>query len=151
MGREGCRTYRLDNRKDIFVTRVRIIARLLAAGVAVAIVVLSLTSKTDIPGSTGVDKLDHLLAYAVLALLLGIGLSQPSLPAVFAVAAGCLLYGALLEVLQHLVGRDMDLLDLAFDAAGIALGLGASFLSRITLRSSPHRSTRSRPPRNRRP
>ena len=45
------------------------------------------------------------------------------------VAVGLLLLGALIEVLQHLMGygRDAELRDFVADAVGIALGLGIAF------------------------
>jgi VanZ family protein len=78
------------------------------------------------------DKVLHGLAYAVMVLLLAMtvdrrpGRGRGSLPgsavwlAILAVAAG----GAL-ELLQHMTGRDVELLDWVAGCVGAAIGLAA--------------------------
>ncbi|NKE64808.1 VanZ family protein [Ramlibacter sp. RBP-2] len=69
--------------------------------------------------STGWDKANHALGFAVLAVL---GLA--AYPARTArVLAGLLAFGALIEVLQSLTGyRTAEWLDLLADGAGLAAG-----------------------------
>lgn len=69
--------------------------------------------------STGWDKANHALAFAVLAVL---GLA--AYPARGArVLAGLLAFGALIEVLQSLTGyRSAEWLDLLADAVGLPIG-----------------------------
>jgi VanZ family protein len=80
---------------------------------------LALMRPTHLMPSTGWDKANHALAFAVLTVL-GC-LSYPGralrlLPGLFA-------YGVLIEVLQSLTGyRTGEAIDLAADAAGVALG-----------------------------
>jgi hypothetical protein len=90
---------------------------ILTLSLALAIGVLTLThsASTDFPGS---DKLHHMLAFAALAL--PISFARPRLAIWVSLAA--IAYGGLIEVIQPIVGRDGDILDLLYDAAGSALG-----------------------------
>lgn len=83
-----------------------------------AILVLSLLPPSGLP-TTGWDKSNHLLAFAVLALL-----SHGAWPGRTLVAlAGLLAYGGLIEVLQSFTpDRSADLTDLIADAIGLAAG-----------------------------
>ena len=72
------------------------------------------------PASPGVDKVVHLLVFAVLALSgrwAGIGRN--------ALVAGLLLYAAASELIQGLppVGRSASVDDVAADVAGVVVGL----------------------------
>lgn len=68
----------------------------------------------------GWDKVQHLLAFAVLTVL-GL-LAYPARR--LAVPAGLILYGALVEIAQHLSGvRHGDPWDWLADAAGVLLGI----------------------------
>jgi VanZ family protein len=69
--------------------------------------------------STGWDKANHALAFAVLAVL-----GLPAYPArAAAVLLGLLAFGALIELLQSLTGyRTTEWLDLVADGAGVAAG-----------------------------
>lgn len=74
----------------------------------------------------GWDKLDHLAAFAALALLARMGwpsLSRPWL------AGMLLVYGVVLEAAQAhpLVGRTASVSDMIADALGIALGLALAW------------------------
>ncbi|HWI82211.1 VanZ family protein [Ramlibacter sp.] len=84
-----------------------------------AVLVLALMRPTHFMPSTGWDKANHALAFAVLAIL-GC-LSYPGRGP--RVLAGLLAYGALIELLQTLTGyRSGEWLDLVADTIGLALG-----------------------------
>lgn len=88
----------------------------------VAVLVLSLMPPTPHMPSTGWDKANHLLAFAVLAWL---GCSAwPGRTA--RVLCGLLAFGVLIEGLQSLTPyRVAEWADLWADALGLALGWGA--------------------------
>jgi hypothetical protein len=93
--------------------------------VAVAILVVSLTLMLGPFGgaeaSSGVsDKVAHFLVFGLI--LWSFGVLFPRLPRLWAAVAAVALGGAV-EVVQGMVGRDADWLDLAADAAGIAVAL----------------------------
>lgn len=84
------------------------------------------------------DKLDHALAYAVLAFLLWrfAETFRRPLPLWFAAAALVLLsgYGALDEWLQPFVQRDADVIDWIADTTGAALTIGVLTTFRVLRR-----------------
>jgi len=95
--------------------------RLAFFGCAAAVLVLALIPTPQALPSTGWDKSDHLLAFAVMGLLglrafpRNLGLS----------VAGLLAYGIIIELLQSLVPyRDAEWRDVVADAIGIALAVG---------------------------
>lgn len=97
---------------------------------ALAVLVLSLMPIVPHMPSTGWDKSNHLLAFAVLAVL---GLW--AYPGRMALLLLCLLaYGGLIEVLQSLTpDRFAEWADLLADALGLLLGAGlASLLRRFS-------------------
>ena len=78
----------------------------------------------DLPHAPG-DKTMHFVAYAGLAFLwlvaaATVGRVTSRLYLIVMVGAG--LYGAVDEVSQRLVGRDMDIADWRFDVMGAAIG-----------------------------
>ena len=83
------------------------------------VLVLSLLPPSPQMPTTGWDKSNHMLAFAVLAFL-----SERSWPRHNLVAlAGLLAYGGLIEVLQSLTPyRAGDFADLFADAVGLATG-----------------------------
>jgi VanZ family protein len=66
------------------------------------------------------DKLLHLNAYFVLAVMAGAGFRERR-PAIAAVI-GLILMGGMLEIIQGLVGRDMSIYDELANAAGAIAG-----------------------------
>ena len=78
------------------------------------------------------DKLGHLVAYGVLGLLLAraLGAHGSAVAAAVAAAVWASAYGGALEVVQPLVGRTADFLDLAADVVGAAAAVGAWFVVR---------------------
>jgi VanZ family protein len=85
---------------------------------AVVLVLALLPPRVPMP-STGWDKVNHVLAFTVLAMLGG-----PSFPQrIGRVLLGLLAYGGAIELLQGLTDyRSAEWLDLLADAAGLLVG-----------------------------
>jgi VanZ family protein len=80
------------------------------------------------------DKLEHTLAYLVLAFLPALHERRNFL---IGAAVGAVALGVLLEYGQAFAGRDFEIGDMAADAAGVALGLVcALFLRSLVMQSS---------------
>jgi VanZ family protein len=80
------------------------------------------------------DKLEHALAYVVLAFLPAIHERRNLL---IGAAAGAVVLGVLLEYGQAFAGRDFEIGDMVADAAGVALGLVCALpLRSLVMRSS---------------
>lgn len=90
----------------------------LAAALCVATALLLLPLGPNVPG-TGWDKSNHLLAFALLAIL-----ACRAWPAsVVAALAALLVYGGLIEILQSFTGyRSAEWADWLADAVGLLLG-----------------------------
>lgn len=105
----------------------------------IAIVYLSLTSRSVGVQLAHMDKVQHALAYAVLAffMLLSVrswGLEKGSIAVTFIL---CALIGGSLEIIQARYGRMMELGDFAADMAGTLLGcLAVRALSSIASKST---------------
>ena len=114
--------------------------RILTIVVTVSILVLSLVpSPPEIPGGFHfADKIAHFIAYAVLSFLLFTSLFEgKKLSTVLLVAALCLAYGGLIEILQIFTHRQPEILDLTADLFGAVCGaaLGAGLNRRIRSRT----------------
>jgi len=97
-------------------------------GWAAAIVWLSLTpSPPEIDVSQG-DKLGHLAAYGLL--MFWFALLYAARNARIAHAAGFIALGIGLEFVQGEVGRSFEVADMAANALGVLLGLGAALVVR---------------------
>ena len=96
----------------------------LAAAVVIAIIA-SIPGPAGAPSLFGWDKLDHLSAFAALALLARAGWPAA---ARWVTAAALFAYGVGIELLQGsaLVNRTASVSDLAANGLGIALGLAAA-------------------------
>ena len=98
--------------------------------VTVTITLLSLAPASTLPLLVRIpDKISHLGAYAVLALIWSQAFSRQwphvAVPKRLAAVGGLgLLVGLMIEVLQTFVDRHFSLWDLAADGVGIALALG---------------------------
>ncbi len=108
--------------------------------VTVSILVLSLVpSPPEIPGGFHfADKIAHFIAYAVLSFLLFTSLFEgKKLSTVLIVAALCLAYGGVIEILQIFTHRQPEILDLTADLFGAVCGaaLGAGLNRRIRSRT----------------
>lgn len=108
---------------------------ILSAAVAAGILVLSVLPEMPraMTEFTYADKVGHLIAYFVLGLLLFRAIAPERRKQAFLITvASCVAYGGLIEVLQHFVGRQTELLDLTADLIGTLAGaaLGALLLHR---------------------
>ena len=112
--------------------RIVLVFKILFAGALLGVTVLSVLPTPQVDGLES-DKLNHFIAYMALTLLLVLSLSRDrKLPRGLWVALlSLLLYGALIEVVQHYTGRQFDLMDIVANAAGVSLGAGAGLLARI--------------------
>lgn len=99
--------------------------RWLLAIAMLALLVLSLMPPSPRMPSTGWDKSNHALGFAVLAML-----GHASWPGrTWAVLAGLLAYGALIEVLQSLTpDRFAEWGDLLADGVGLLIGKACAVL-----------------------
>ena len=88
------------------------------------VVVMLLPPTTLTPPAVGGDKLHHMVAFAVLGLLVALAWR----PRLVVTAGGVTLYGAALELLQPLTGRHAELGDVVADAVGAVLGAGLAVL-----------------------
>lgn len=106
--------------------------RVLFAAALVTVTVLSLIPSSSLP-QTPSDKINHLVAYAALSLLLVLALPEGRVvPRGLALSLLLVVaYGVLIELLQRIVGRQFDYLDIAANAAGVVIGAGAGVLARI--------------------
>ena len=92
-----------------------------------AVAVLSLLPSSVLPPTSIGDKVEHVIAYAVLGLL-GAASSDRS---VMHVILGLSIFGSAIEMLQTFPpGRSPDPLDVVADAAGAAVGCGLAILLR---------------------
>ena len=110
--------------------------RILTIVVTVSILILSLIPKPpEIPGGLHfADKIAHFIAYAVLSFLLFTSLFEgKKLSTVLIVAAACMVYGGVIEILQTFTHRQPELWDLTADLFGAVCGaaLGAVLNRRI--------------------
>lgn len=98
----------------------RLLAWLPAVAWAAVIWNLSAQSRVPGPGVPGIDKVAHLVAYALLGWLLVRAADRSHLPLAVGAVLG-VLYGATDEIHQMYVpGRSPDVMDWFADAAGVA-------------------------------
>ncbi len=103
--------------------RIITVSRILLIATVVAVTALSL-APIRIDGPEGTDKLGHFAAYtalsffAVFSLRPGGDLLRRSATVIVLAAS----YGVLMEIVQHFVGRNFDLLDMAANTTGAAIG-----------------------------
>jgi len=114
--------------------------RILTAVIAACILVLSLIPNPRyIPsGFRFADKIAHLVAYAMLGFMLVVSLGKGrKIPVLLVEVAACLVFGALIELLQSFTYRDPEFLDLVADLIGsvCGVGLGAAAAGRIHLKA----------------
>jgi VanZ family protein len=97
--------------------------RLLLALLLLVISWLAFLPEAPTPDFEGADKINHLLAFATLAVVAGLALAPGWLNAGW-VALGLLCYGGFIEVVQtYLPPRVGDWADLLADGIGMAAGL----------------------------
>ncbi|MDP1900616.1 MAG: VanZ family protein [Rubrivivax sp.] len=104
--------------------------RALLALLLVVISWLAFTPQPPTPGFDGADKINHLMAFAALAVVAGLA-SAPGRFVAWRIGAGLLGYGGFIESVQTLLPpRQGEWADLLADAAGIAAGLAVLALLR---------------------
>ncbi|MFA9562345.1 MAG: VanZ family protein [Nitrospirota bacterium] len=97
---------------------------------ASGIVVLSLLPPSDVQQIVGGDKLNHFIAYGVLAIF---ALYQrQSWAGAIVVVAGILTLGGLIELVQPGFQRSGELLDLGANLAGVGIGAALVATARLT-------------------
>ena len=120
----------LSIRALIHDSRWRLHWRLLALACVVIVAWFAFMPSDEVPEVTGVDKVNHLLAFVALAFTV----RQAGLTWMRA-ALALLAYGVLIEVVQSfLPTRHGDIADLVADLVGIAAGLLCVTLTRRLVR-----------------
>jgi VanZ family protein len=105
--------------------------KLAFVGATLMVVVLSLLPGKDLPAVGISDKLEHVIAYAILALLGG--LAFPRATMLLAVMLSAL--GIAMEICQIVVpGRSAEIADAVADAIGVGLVLVPLFVLRLVRR-----------------
>lgn len=95
--------------------------RVVAILIIVALLALLLGPGTPIEQNViGLDKVAHFFAFGLVLWAFGVLFPRRSR---IQLAVAAVLFGALTEVLQGMVGRDADLFDLLADSLGIATAL----------------------------
>jgi VanZ family protein len=108
-------------------TRFRRTLRIAFYGAGALVAALSLAPSAALPPTSIGDKVEHVIAYAVLGLL-GAASSDRS---VVRMILGLAAFGIAIEMLQAFSpGRSPDPLDVVADVAGASLGCGAVILLR---------------------
>jgi hypothetical protein len=106
----------------------RVVRLLFWAAAAFALLMASLPQAVALPGDPN-DKLLHILAFAVLALLAAFAYPRTRL---LTILAGLSLFGAMIELVQLIpaLNREADWIDWAADTLATAAVLGCVFLLR---------------------
>lgn len=99
---------------------------LMLATLAATLLPLSSSVTAVVPG----DKLNHMIAFTILAVPMASVRPRWILPLVLALAA----FGALIEVVQPLFGRSCELNDWLADLAGIAAGVVIGLILHVAMR-----------------
>jgi VanZ family protein len=118
--------------------------RVAAGSAAIVIAAASLSPQSPAIETGFGDKLDHLVAYSVLSLLVALGWSGRFAPGVIVGAA--VGFGGLLELLQTFSpGRQADWADFAVNSLGALIGLAVAILVRRMLTAFVRTPTSSSP------
>lgn len=97
---------------------VRLLAITVLCGVLALLLGPAMTIETARPG---LDKVAHFVSFGLVLWAMGVLFRRRSR---LALAAAAIVLGAVIEILQALVGRDAELLDVAADALGVLAALG---------------------------
>lgn len=105
------------------------------AALPLSLIIASLPHPVSVPGNPD-DKVQHVIAFAVLALLAALAYPRTNL---FTLLLGLSAFGALIELAQAIpaLNREPSWLDLAADIVSAAFVLGAVFAARRIYRRSP--------------
>ncbi len=99
------------------------ISRILVIVVAVIILVLSLLPKEEIKNVPLSDKFWHFSAYASLSFLAYFTFVKSiNFKSTVIIIVACFVFGAVIELLQPLVGRNREYMDLLVNAIGVLVG-----------------------------
>lgn len=125
--------------------RSRRLGTILTIVVAGSILVLSLIPKPPeiLGGFHLADKVAHFIAYQVLSFLLFTSFFEgKQVGAILIVAALCILYGGLIEILQIFTHRQPEIWDLVADLIGAVCGaaVGAGLSRRIRSKTEPRKN-----------
>ncbi|HDY87631.1 MAG TPA: hypothetical protein ENH82_05870 [bacterium] len=111
------------------------ISRILVVVAAVTILVLSLLPKEAISHVSLSDKFLHFAAYATLSFLAYFSfIKSIDMKLTVIIIIVCFIYGATIELLQPLVGRNRENMDLLVNAAGVLVGTTFCILLDLFLR-----------------
>jgi VanZ family protein len=106
---------------------VRRLSRIAFYAAAVLVAALSLAPSATLPPTSIGDKVEHVIAYAVLGLLGAASSERRSMRVILGLAV----FGAAIELLQTFSpGRAPDPLDVVADIAGACLGCGLAIVLR---------------------
>lgn len=105
----------------------RVLTLLLALGIAVTTLMPSTSGASSL---LGLDKLAHLVAFAVLVLPMSLRAPR-QWPLIWITAVA---FGGLIEIVQPYVGRGAEWADLVADGLGAALGVSLGLFIRKILR-----------------
>ncbi len=112
--------------------------------VLVAVIALSLLPQETLPETDTWDKLNHALAYGVLAVLGGLGFK--GWRSLLMVGLGLVALGAGLELVQSVTpDRDGSVTDAAANVVGVAIGSLATAAAAPFLRDPQRREKQSAP------
>ena len=120
---------------------MRLLLRIAFLAALLAVTVVSLMLRADLPEIELWDKWQHVAAYAILALLAASAFEGQD--ARWTIAVGLSLWGGLMELGQLLVpDRSSDWLDAAANGAGVLLGVT---LAQLTTRAWKRARTAQEP------
>jgi VanZ family protein len=108
----------------------RQVSRILIVLLSLLVFILSLIPKPALVLGTfsAYDKIGHGIAYIVLGFFAMIAVDcRGPLPFVL-VVTGCTIFGGIIEIVQPLVGRRMELADFLVDLAGSVIGAALAVL-----------------------
>jgi len=111
------------------------ISRILVVVAAITILVLSLLPKEAISDVSLSDKFLHFAAYATLSFLAYFSfIKSINIKLTLKIILVCFIYGAVIELLQPLVGRNRENMDMLINAAGVLAGTTFCILLNFSLR-----------------
>jgi VanZ family protein len=105
-------------------------SRILIVVLSLAVLSLSLIPRPEtVLGSlSAYDKLGHFIAYVALGFFAMRAVDRRGLLPFALVIAGCTMFGGIIEIVQPLVGRRMELADFLVDLAGSMVGAALAIL-----------------------
>jgi len=116
-------------------------SRVLVAVLAILVLALSFMPRPErVLGSLAAsDKIGHFIAYAVLGFFASRAIDRRGPLSFAAAVAACTVFGGIIEMMQPIAGRRMELADLILDCAGATIG---ATLTALLARSARGRNDR---------